>query len=685
MLEHVWLIPLMPLLAAAACGLAGRSLGERAGTLATGGMFTTLVLSLRFVLNDVRAMAAYPDLYGALPYRMTLFTWMEFGPHVINAGFQVDQVSAIMLLIVSLVGTLVFYYATGYMKGDPGYPRFFAYLSLFAFSMYILVLADNFLMLFVGWEGVGLCSYLLIGFWYKNPEYASAGKKAFLVNRIGDFGFLIAMFILLRWFGTLDFQALKMILTPEVVQTAGVGLFTVITLCLLLAATGKSAQIPLYVWLPDAMAGPTPVSALIHAATMVTAGSVHRRANSISSTPSVPVDAGHDHGRRRCDLALIAALIALRADATSRRCWRTPRSPRSGYMILGASARSVRRRRHVPRRDTHAFFKAMRSFVRSGSVIHACHHEQDMRRMGGLKRKMPITAATYFISALAIAGIPPLSGFFSKDEILWNVIGQAAHGHGYDQASRGAWMALGWPIFHGALWTTGWITAGLTAFYMGRSYYLTFEGETRLSPEKMKKVHESPPSMTRPLIALAFGAAVMGVLGLPGWLAPGEFRLIFQEYIRPALAPEAIGYLLGLEHGHVPFEPSHSHVAEIAFALLSAGIGLGGWLTARGLYLKRGAEGDAPLARIQPLYGRASAKFGVDEMYGRLVTANLFQLARDASERDRTWIDGSIEKVVALTRIAADALRRLQNGQIQTYALSIVIGVNVLLFIYLAV
>jgi NADH-quinone oxidoreductase subunit L len=679
MLEHVWLIPLMPLLAAAACGLAGRSLGERAGTLATGGMFTTLVLSLRFVLNDVRAMAAYPDLYGALPYRMTLFTWMEFGPHVINAGFQVDQVSAIMLLIVSLVGTLVFYYATGYMKGDPGYPRFFAYLSLFAFSMYILVLADNFLMLFVGWEGVGLCSYLLIGFWYKNPEYASAGKKAFLVNRIGDFGFLIAMFILLRWFGTLDFQALKMILTPEVVQTAGVGLFTVITLCLLLAATGKSAQIPLYVWLPDAMAGPTPVSALIHAATMVTAGIyLVVRTNFLFALSPVTMALMAFIG---ATTALMAALIAC-AQRDIKKVLAYSTISQLGYMFLGLGVGAWGASLfHV---YTHAFFKGC-LFLCAGSVIHALHHEQDMLRMGGLKRKMPITAATYFISALAIAGIPPLSGFFSKDEILWNVIGQAAHGHGYDQASRGAWMALGWPIFHGALWTTGWITAGLTAFYMGRSYYLTFEGETRLSPEKMKKVHESPPSMTRPLIALAFGAAVMGVLGLPGWLAPGEFRLIFQEYIRPALAPEAIGYLLGLEHGHVPFEPSHSHVAEIAFALLSAGIGLGGWLTARGLYLKRGAEGDAPLARIQPLYGRASAKFGVDEMYGRLVTANLFQLARDASERDRTWIDGSIEKVVALTRIAADALRRLQNGQIQTYALSIVIGVNVLLFIYLAV
>jgi len=651
MLHYIWLIPFMPLMAALACGVAGRRLGHHAGTLATAGMATTFALTLRFLFSDVAVLREMDQL----PFRTVLFPWMEVAGVTVNMGFLVDQVTMIMLLIVSGIGTLVFYFAQGYMHDDPGLPRFFSYLSLFAFSMYLLVLGDNLLLTFVGWEGVGLCSYLLIGFWFHKTEYAAAGRKAFIANRVGDVGFLLATFFCLRAFGTVDYTTLKD-MVGQAEMTAIGGLMTGITLCLLLAATGKSAQIPLYVWLPDAMAGPTPVSALIHAATMVTAGIyLVVRMNFMFALAPVTLVLMAIVGAMT---AIGAALIACTQNDIKKVLAYSTIS-QLGYMFLalGVGAFSAALF-HV---FTHAFFKAC-LFLGAGAVIHAAHHEQDMRKLGGLRDKMPITSATYFISVLAIAGVFPLSGFFSKDEILWNVFGQLN-------------------LVSLLLWPVALITAALTAFYMGRSYFMTFEGKWRGDHHTWSHVHEVGPQMTRPLIILAFGAVITGVLGMPAWLVGGGhghgdtgMSLIFHHFMAP-VAPTVYAD-----------STSHSHALEIFAALVSLSIaGLGLWFAYK-TYGTPKPVGDRIIEQypaLKPLYARAAAKFSVDELYDRTVLSSVRQAAHHVTESDRDRIDGTWSVMTAIAGAFAKSLKAMQTGNTQTYAAAMLLGLNLIVLLYL--
>src|SRR6266487_3943293 len=474
------LIPLLPFLGF----LANASLGRRlrkpaAGALACGAMIASFLVSVAAVW---RLVGMEPDA-RAIPERV--FTWFSSGDFSVAFTLRLDPLSAVMILIVTGIGSLIHIYSTAYMHEESGseYARYFSYLNLFAAFMLVLVLGSNFLVMFIGWEGVGLCSYLLIGFWYQKKSASDAGKKAFIVNRIGDFGFVLGVLLAFVRFGTLDFQEIARALAP-VSPEAMFGTVSLITLLLFVGATGKSAQIPLYVWLPDAMEGPTPVSALIHAATMVTAGvyMVARSAALFQLTPNTSTVVA----AVGAFTAILAASIAL-VQNDIKRVLAYSTVSQLGYMFLalGVGAYWVA----VFHLFTHAFFKAL-LFLVSGSVIHAMSGEQDMRFMGGLKDKIKITHWTMFIGSVAIAGIPGLAGFFSKDEILWQTYSS--------------------PIGSKFLYAMGLLTAGMTAFYMWRLMYMTFYGKSRVAPEVAAKIHESPPSMTIPLEVLAFGSIVAG-------------------------------------------------------------------------------------------------------------------------------------------------------------------------------
>ncbi|MDH3369610.1 MAG: NADH-quinone oxidoreductase subunit L, partial [Gemmatimonadota bacterium] len=467
------------------------------------------VLALSFVVALVvtGGVVAHPP-HGH-PYVLTLWSWMPAGSLQIDAALQVDQLSTVMMLVVTGISTLIHIFSIGYMREDPGYPRYFAYLNLFVFFMLILVLGASFPVMFVGWEGVGLCSYLLIGFWYENKPFADAGKKAFIMNRIGDFGFLVAMFMIFHATGSLSFVTVF----EEAPQLFAVGgtTITLITLALFMGCTGKSAQIPLFTWLPDAMAGPTPVSALIHAATMVTAGVyLVARANVLFAMAPVSSLVVAATGAAT---ALFAATIAVKQwDIKKVLAYST--ISQLGYMFMGVGVGAYAA--GIFHLTTHAFFKAL-LFLGSGSVIHALHHAfhathrhddaQDMRNMGGLRRYMPWTAALMWIATLAIAGVPGFSGFFSKDEILAMTF------------ARGQEAG----VFY-VLWIVGAVAALLTAFYMTRMMLYTFHGPTRTGEEEERHLHEAPWVMTGPLLFLGIGSVVAGVLNLPavlpgsGWL-----------------------------------------------------------------------------------------------------------------------------------------------------------------------
>jgi len=472
----LWMIPALPLAAVALNLLLGDRLGRR-GTawLACGAVGLAFAVAARAVFN----LAQLPADQRVLTE--TIATWMRVGDFSADIGFLLDPLSSVMALVVTGVGFLIHVYSTGYMAHDASYRRFFLYLNLFMFAMLTLVLADNFLLLFVGWEGVGLCSYLLIGFWYQRPAAAEAGKKAFVVNRIGDFGFLLGLFTLFVYGGSLNFEA-PVRGRPHVFPHAGAAI-TFATLALFVGATGKSAQIPLYVWLPDAMEGPTPVSALIHAATMVTAGVyMVARCHVLFQLAPAALETVAVVGAAT---ALFAATIGL-AQNDIKRVLAYSTVSQLGYMFMACGVGAFGA--GIFHLMTHAFFKAL-LFLGAGSVIHALSDEQDLRRMGGLAWRLPWTHATMLIATIAIAGIPPFAGFFSKDEIL---AGAFATGH------RGVWLA-------------GVVGAVITAFYMFRLYILCFRGPSRLSPEAEHHLHESPPSMIAPLVALA-GLAIAGRL-----------------------------------------------------------------------------------------------------------------------------------------------------------------------------
>ncbi len=569
-----------------------------------------------------------------------LFPWISAGGLQTNIAYQIDPLSVVMLLIVTGVGFLIHVYAIGYMHGDPGFWRFFTYLNLFIFAMLNLILADNFLLMFLGWEGVGLCSYLLIGFWYdRNFEKGTTGdaaKKAFIVNRIGDFGFLIGMFLIFSTFGTLRFAP---VFAAAGAYTAGAPVIVAITLALFIGATGKSAQIPLFVWLPDAMAGPTPVSALIHAATMVTAGVyMVARCSLLYALAPVTMTVVAVIG---ASTALFAATIGLvQNDIKKVLAYSTV--SQLGYMFLamgvGAFTAGIF---HVM---THAFFKAL-LFLGAGSVIHAMHEEQDIQRMGGLKSHVPITYRTFFLASLAIAGIFPFSGFFSKDEILW-------------KAFSGG---------HPVLWGMGLLGAILTAFYMFRLVSLTFEGKPRWA--QGKHPHEAPATMTIPLMVLAFLSVVGGLLGIPESLGGGN---ALEHWLEPVFRPAL---------DRLPHEGHGSAVLEYSLMVLSVGVALGGILVARRWYMSETGVPESIAARFPALHRILFNKYYVDEAYDAVVVNPL----QKGSERilwkgiDVGVIDWLVNASARLVGFLSRTVRVVQTGIAQSYALVFVLGVVAIL------
>ncbi len=580
------------------------------------------------------------------------FTWIAAGSFSADVAYTVDQLSILMTLVVTGVGFLIHVYSIGYMKGDPAFWRFFTYLNLFIFMMLNLLLANNFLLMFLGWEGVGLCSFLLIGFWHDrkfdtggyrrgSAMTGDAAKKAFIVNRIGDFGFLVALFMIFKLFGSLTFD--EVFVRASAIMQPGDASMTWITLLLFLGATGKSAQIPLFVWLPDAMAGPTPVSALIHAATMVTAGvyMVARCSVIFALAPAtLSMVAWIGIGT-----AFFAATMGLvQNDIKKVLAYSTV--SQLGYMFVGLGVGNFSSGIfHVM---THAFFKAL-LFLGAGAVIHAMNDEQDIRHMGGLRRKMPVTYATFVVAALAIAGIPPLSGFFSKDEILASAF------------NRGSPM----------LWALGWLTAGLTAFYMFRLVILTFEGDARWTREQHP--HDAPPSMKIPLILLAIFSAVAGLAGIPHLFGGGN---AIEEWLRPVFEKA--------ESRLVPAMPLGAET-ELILMACSVFIAVAGIWLAHTLYGRRRDLLTRLSGSSAPLYSVLSNKYYVDEIYDAVIITPTVKVSDRFLWKfvDVIIVDGMVNGAASLVRIISGWMRRIQVGIAQSYALAFVVGVLIILGIML--
>ena len=574
---------------------------------------------------------------------VNLFTWLNVGNLHVGFAYQVDQLSLIMALVVTGVGFIIHVYSIGYMHGDKGFWRFFSYMNLFIFAMMNLILADNFVLLFLGWEGVGLCSYLLIGFWYdKKFEKGTTGdaaKKAFIVNRIGDFGFLLGMFLIYLTFGSLNFNE---VFSKANVLNLNQGIFNLIALFLFIGATGKSAQIPLYVWLPDAMAGPTPVSALIHAATMVTAGvyMVARCSILFASAPAILTVVAVIG----VFTALFAATIGLvQNDIKKVLAYST--ISQLGYMFLalgvGAFTAGIF---HVM---THAFFKAL-LFLGAGSVIHAMHEEQDIRQYGGLRKYMPQTYLTFLIASLAISGIPPLSGFFSKDEILW-------------------FSFTNGNFFY---WFIGAFTALLTAFYMFRLYFLTFEGKERFGHNKHP--HESPKVMTIPLIALAVLSAIGGFIGIPE-LFSGENGNAFHNWLAPVFENA---------ENKIAIYGTHSHTEEIIFMLISIAVAVTGIIIARNIYLKNISIATNFVKKFKGVYNLLLNKYFVDEGYDAAVVNPIKKGSETILWKftDTNIIDGIVNGTASIIGNISAKIRKIQTGVAQVYAIVMMLGILAALF-----
>lgn len=650
----IWLIPILPALAALVNGLFGRKLRGASGWVAVGAMTCSLALSL-WTFASTRAVTE--------PIVVPGYTWITLfaGTLSIEMSLLVDHLTCVMLLIVSFVGLLVFVYSLGYMKGDPGVARFFAYMSLFASAMFLLVLGGNFLVLFIGWEGVGLCSYLLIGFYMDKGWCADAGKKAFIVNRMGDFGFLLGMFLVFWSFGSLDFLEVFSADPHELESLASAGVITAICLLLFVGATGKSAQIPLFVWLPDAMAGPTPVSALIHAATMVTAGVyMVARCNVLFSFSPTALAVVAGVGAAT---AFVAATIGLtQRDIKKVLAYSTVSQLGFMFMALGAGAYAA----GIFHVFTHAFFKGC-LFLCAGSVIHAMAGEQDIVRMGGLRKWMPVTWLTYLVSTLAIVGVFPFAGFFSKDEILWKTF-------------------TGGSVYYQALWGVGMLAALMTSIYMFRSLFLTFHGSCRADDETRRHLHESPPSMTLPLIVLACGAATVGLLGVPEALG-GHNQ--FHHYLDPitGAGARAVASLSG--HGDVHAAAEHavehvSHSFELGLMAFSLCVALIGIAVAYMLFLRNWPAWPTAVARAFGWFGELSARrWWWDDLYHRFIANGVVALAWLTWQFDKWVIDGVIVGAAWLSRGTSDALRRAQLGRTQGYAMAMFVGLNVLLLVYL--
>ena len=622
----LWLIPIWPLLGFLLNGFFGRRLGKPTVVKIGCG---TVGLSLLASVKAVWELLGLP--HDARRVEQVVAPWIGVGSFQADWGLLLDPLSAVMILVVSGVGFLIHVYAVGYMHDDADFPRFFTYLNLFTFSMLMLVLANNYLLLYVFWEAVGLCSYLLIGFWFERPSAAEAGKKAFIVNRVGDFGFGLGVMLLWTTSGTLQYA--QVFEAAPARLAVGGGLVTAITLLLFLGATGKSAQIPLYVWLPDAMEGPTPVSALIHAATMVTAGvyMVARSAPLFNLAPFSMTVVAWIGGLT----AVFAASIAL-VQTDIKRVIAYSTISQLGYMFLGCGVGAYAAA--IFHLMTHAFFKAL-LFLGAGSVIHGLSGEQDLRKMGGLRRHMPVTAWTFLIAALANAGIIPLAGFWSKDEILY---GAFAGGH------------VG-------VWVLGAGGAFLTGFYMLRCYYLAFEGPSRAA-DHGQHAHESPPVMTVPLAILAFFAVVVGFVGFP------PEHGVYHQFVGPVFA--AAG---GAAVHEAP-------IGEAPMAFLSLVIAGAGVFAAIRFYALRPELPDQWAARYPTAYRFLVHKYYVDELYDALFVQPIRRLAVLCWRRfDEPVVDGSINGIGALVRAGSVVLRYLQTGYVMSYVLSFVVGVVVIL------
>ena len=624
------LIPLLPFLGFLLNGLLNRKLsGMVAGLIGSVTVLGSFLISLTLFLNF------------QYQYTVQLFDWISVGSLQIPFSYQIDQLSLIMLLLVTGVGFLIHVYSIGYMHHDENVGKFFSFLNLFVFSMLVLVLGSNFVILFIGWEGVGLCSYLLIGFWNKNTSYNNAAKKAFIINRVGDLGFLLGIFLIYLTFNSVQYG--------EVFQKASLSQFgpytkeicTAITLLLFVGAMGKSAQLPLYTWLPDAMAGPTPVSALIHAATMVTAGIyMVLRANVLFTLAPETLEVVAIIGAAT---ALFAATIGL-AQNDIKKVLAYSTVSQLGYMFLALGVMGYSTALfHVL---THAFFKAL-MFLGAGSVIHAMSNEQDLRRMGGLRKSLPITFLTFLIGCLAIAGIPPFSGFFSKDEILT---------HAFEHSK--------------VLWAMGLFTAFLTAFYMFRLLFLAFFGEFRGTEEQKHHLHESPASMTLPLIVLAILSAVGGFMGAPMFLNG-------KHYLADYLAPI---FTYSKQINAEAFAETIDHGTELMLIGLSVGAGVLGIMLAYVMYVARAqrpAEDEAQRSAPESLVYH---KYYIDELYNTLFVKPVMALSTGLYK----FVENNI--LNPLTGIFGRAvngggflLRYVQTGAVETYLILMVIGIVLIL------
>jgi NADH-quinone oxidoreductase subunit L len=650
-IDLVWLAPALALLGFVLNGslaIARPAAKTAVSVIGVGVLVGAFAVSLA-VFQSFRA------LHAEAPVVLHYWSWIPAGTLQVDVAFQVDQLSTVMLLVVTGVGSLIHLFSVGYMKEDPGYARYFAHLNLFVFFMLVLVLGANFPVMFVGWEGVGLCSYLLIGFWFSEKINADAGRKAFVMNRIGDFGFLVAMLMIFWATGSLDFGAVFS-RAPSTLAAGG-GTITAITLLLFLGCTGKSAQIPLYTWLPDAMQGPTPVSALIHAATMVTAG-VYLVARCNVLFALAPISGAVVAG--------VGALTALFAATIALKQWDIKRVlaystiSQLGYMFVGVGTGAIAA--GVFHLATHAFFKAL-LFLGSGSVIYAMHHAyhathshddaQDMRNMGGLARYMPVTATLMWIATLAIAGIPPLSGFFSKDEIL-----AAAFARGTVQPV--------WLVF----WAIGLLAALLTAFYMTRLMLYTFHGPNRTGDKERGHLHEAPWIMTGPLVVLAVLSALGGLLNVPELFHGNAWLHHWLEPVTQASAP------LRAEH-HVG-EGTEWVLVGVAVAVAATGI-IAAWrlLNLEVLVSARVAQPEWGFARI------LRHKWYVDEIYDAIIVRPLVWLSREVLWKrvDQQVIDnGAVNGAARGARALGWANRWLQTGQVGMYVALFVVGVLALLW-----
>jgi len=565
----------------------------------------------------------------------------------------------VMMLVVTGVSFVIHVYSIGYMAGDRGFFRYFALLNLFVFSMLLLVMANNFLLMFVGWEGVGLCSYLLIGFWYESSYNAFCGRKAFVVNRIGDFGFILAIFLIFATFGTVHFSDVFRMAAER--YEVGSGVITAITLLLFVGAVGKSAQLPLYVWLPDAMAGPTPVSALIHAATMVTAGVyMVARMNVLYTLAPLSLKVVAVVG---VATAFYAATIGT-AQNDIKRVLAYSTISQLGYMFLGVGVGAFAA--GIFHLMTHAFFKAL-LFMGAGCVMHALANETDIQKMGGLKKHLPITFWTFLLATLAIVGIPGFSGFFSKDEILWN---------SFASPYGGFW-----------LWFVGAVTAGVTAFYMFRVLFLAFYGESRVASEHAHHIHEAPPVMTVPLLVLAVLSVIGGYVGIPPVLG-GANR--FEQFLHPVFEKSQIlaGQALAQSHGLDAQSPGNSSPVEsleIFLMVLVFGVAVFGIGVAYLLYIKKPYLPRELAQRFRRAYQLVYNKYYVDEIYDAVIVRPIHRLSDYLLWRffDTRIIDGLVNGVATFVGVCSRYLRTVQTGFVQNYALAIVIGVVALVLYFL--